>query len=305
MMDPEIEIKNLTVVIPTYKRLDMLKKILDSIPRSIRVVVSDNGSSVPDSFILEYPEFKFFKTDRLLEALENWNHCIDLVDTEWFTIPSDDDLYYHDSFEIISKYMDLNEKSDLIIFGHNVIDEKDNILSTWKPTNIFNIVPPGAYSTFKYGVDARFPGMIFKKKLVVSNDCFDTSYKITAGDSKLIQKCLLNGTVSFIAEVIAAYRVWPNNSTALTMASAAWLNEIDRWQEEILAVAESKYSEKGLTLSVKKIKDEVYARNFAGGISNKKKSAGFFSAMKFIFSNRYPYHANLKTQLRIVLAVLK
>jgi len=304
MMNSDIVIDQLTVVIPTFNRLDMLKKILDTIPRTIRVVVSDNGSSVPEEFKLKYPEFTFFKTDRLLEALENWNNCISLVKTEWFTIPSDDDLYYDDSFDTISQYLLSNKQSDLLVFGHHVINEHDEVLATWKPADNFNIEPPFSYSTFKYGVDARFPGMIFKKDLVVSNGCFDTSFKITAGDSKLIQKCMLNGTVSFISKVIGGYRIWPNSSTTLTLGSESWLAEIDRWQDEILKEAAAKYTSAGKDLNVKSIKDEVYARNLLGGLAQKRKTAGFTPAVNYILANRYPYGATIKTQLRLLKALI-
>ncbi|WP_419801113.1 glycosyltransferase [Mucilaginibacter sp.] len=293
----------LTVVIPTFNRLDMLKKILDTIPRTIRVIISDNGSSVPDEFVSFYHDFTFVKTSRLLEPLENWNNCINLVKTEWFTIPSDDDLYYCNSFELIAKYLKSDHLSDTLIFGHNVINETDKVIDSWKPNTYKKMSPPFSYSIFKYGVDARFPGLIFKKNIVMMNGGFDTSYKITAGDSKLIQQCLLKGTVTFIPEVLAAYRVWHNNSTTLTLGTTEWLNEIDRWQDEILVEAVFFFGIKGIKIDQKNIKDEVYAKNLIGGILSNKRNSGFIRAVKFINSVRFPWRAKLSTKLRILKAL--
>jgi len=303
-MESGITIHNLTVVIPTFNRLDMLKRILDTIPRSIRVIVSDNGSSVPAVFEQEYPEFTFFKTPKVLEALENWNNCIDLVETEWFTIPSDDDLYYSDSFDLIAMYLKKFRDNDVLVFGHNEIDANDQITSVWKPAEEINVSPPYAYLKFKYGVEARFPGLFFKKAIVIKHKCFDTSFKITAGDSKLIQQCMLTGTVSFIPEIVAAYRVWPNNSTTLTLGTAAWLLEIDRWQNDLLSEAEILYKAQHIPLNVKHIKDEVYARNLIGGVLNIKKRKGRLGGLKFAMENRFPRNANVKTLLSLVKGIL-
>jgi hypothetical protein len=303
-MNSGIAIHNLTVVIPTYNRIDMLKRILDTIPRSIRVIVSDNGSSVPAAFEQEYPEFTFFKTPKVLEALENWNNCINLVETEWFTIPSDDDLYYSNSFELIAKYLKKFKNNDVLVFGHNEIDANNQVTSVWIPGEDFNVSPPHSYLKFKYGVDARFPGLFFKKAIVIKHQCFDTSFKITAGDSKLIQQCMLTGTVSFIPEIVAAYRVWPNNSTMLTLGTAAWLSEIDRWQNDLLSEAETVYKAQQIPLDVKNIRDEVYARNLIGGVLNVKKRKGKMGGLKFALENRFPRHANMRTLLSLVKGII-
>jgi glycosyltransferase involved in cell wall biosynthesis len=303
-MDEQMHIPNLTVVIPTFNRLDMLKKILDSIPLYINVIISDNGSSVPYEFMSKYPTFTFYKTNTLLEALENWNNCISLVNTEWFIIPSDDDLYYEESFKIIGHHIKASQNSDLLVFGHKIIDENDEVISTWIPDEARHLKPPFAFSKVKYGVNARFPSIVFKKAIVVANGCFDTSFKITAGDSKLIQQCVLNGAISFIPEVIAAYRVWPNNSTSLTISTQKWLKEIDRWQDEILPIASKKFKEKGEKLNLRNIKDQVYATNFIVGIGIKNKNGGVGSALNFFLQNRFPLHANFKTQLTILKTIL-
>jgi glycosyltransferase involved in cell wall biosynthesis len=296
-------IPNLTVVIPTFKRLELLKKLLHTIPKDIKVIVSDNGSHVPQEFMDQFPTFEFFQTGRQLDSSENWNNCINLVQTEWFMLPSDDDLYYPDSFGIIERELLRNVGSDLIIFGHYVINELDEIKSTWLPGEKTTIQPPHSYEIFKYGVEARFPGLIFKKSIAVENGCIDNSYKLTASDSKLIQLCMLNGVVSFIPEVVGGYRVWAKNSTTLTLGTLAWLNEIDRWQDEILLEVKKKFSANGKQPNYNNIKDEVYARNLIGGILNNRKSHGLRKSVEFFWASRYPINANFRTQLRMIKAL--
>lgn len=303
-MRDNIQIENLTIVIPTFNRIDLLKKILDTIPRSMNVIISDNGSSVSEIFANQYKEFQFVKTERILEALENWNRCISLVKTEWFTIPSDDDLYYENSFILMEKYLKKYHDNDVLVFGHNVIDGDGVKVSEWVPKENYNLDPPFSYNFVKYGVDARFPGLFFKKKIVNLNNNFDISYKTTAGDSKLIQMCLLTGKASFIPEIIAGYRVWSNSSTTLTLGNLKWMDEVYRWQNEILPIAIAKFSEKGIRLNVSNIKDEVYARNLIGGIKSKRKSEGLISVLGLFKENSFPWHANFLTKLQLLKKIL-
>lgn len=299
-----ITIDNFTVVIPTYNRLEMLQRLLDTIPRTINVIISDNGASIPDQVIAKYSEFKFFKTEKILSAPDNWNKCVKLCQTEWFTIPSDDDLYFANAFEIISRQLKIEKDTDLIIFGHKIIDGNDNVTGCWAPTDYTKYPAPYSYSKFKYGVEARFPGMIFKKNIVVDNGSFPTSYTLTAGDSKLVQMCMLTGKVSFVPETFAGYRVWESGTTSQTLSTTKWLTEIDRWQDEILMEAVPRFEQVGIKLSARHIKDEIFAKNLIGGLQNLRQNKGILSSIKFLLGHRYPFKAYFKTKLHIIKTVL-
>lgn len=297
-------LEDITFAIPTYNRNEYLSKLLNSIPegQGAKIAISDNGNFVQEKTYQKHSEnVTIVSCEKVIEMYENWNKVISIVDTKWFFIPSDDDLYYADKLEVVRKVVNTYPQADIIIFGHNVIDENDNVLSTWVPKmkNVYNA--PDGFDLFKYGVSARFPSILFKTDLVREMGGIDSSYVFTAGDSLLIQKCLINGTSVFVDEVIGAYRTWSNNFTGQLMATKEWLDKIDKWQNELSL----ELIEKGIyRVSNKKIKDEVFAQNLIGGmniIGSSKNS--FFKKIKFLLENRYPWKAKFLTHLRIVKSV--
>jgi glycosyltransferase involved in cell wall biosynthesis len=293
---------NLTVTIPTFNRAIYLNKLLNSLPKSLHVVVSDNGAFLSDEFKARFPWTKFITQEIVIDAPSNWNKCMHAVNTEWFVLPSDDDLYFEHSFNIIQHYCDQYPDADLLIFGHKVINENGVEISSWIPEKLQEFKAPGAYNLFKYGVESRFPSMLFKTAKVKECGYLDKSYKLTAGDSKLIQMILLSGTVVFIPEIVGAYRTWPQNSTTLTIGTNHWLREIDRWQNDIGGYIKNNVNDNFLE-EFKSIKDEVYARNFLAGMYSLKNKKGL-KKWDFIIKSRFPFKASMRTKLRILKAVL-
>ncbi|MDR6941174.1 glycosyltransferase family 2 protein [Mucilaginibacter pocheonensis] len=295
---------DLTIAIPTYNRNDYLIKILNTIPHDKKVIVGDNGGAVTEDIISQYPGFSFLRPDKKLDMFENWNFCIDHVKTQWFIIPSDDDLYYPDAFNKIEDALDNYPDADIILFGHRVINEHDTILSTWAPASVNVFEKPKGYDYFKYGVEARLPSIIFKTSVAKSYGLFDESYVYTAADSLLIQKCMLYGKAVVLPHIISGYRVWPDNFTNRYVSSADWLAKIDKWQTEILQHAKIVYEENNLTIQPAYIKDEVYAGNLLAGVANKKAKSGFKDTLAFVKSVRFPWKAKLTTQMKIIKALL-
>jgi len=297
-------LNELTLVIPTYNRNDYLIKILDSIPSDINVVIGDNGGAVTKEIIDRYPNFSFLRPDKKLEMFENWNFCINNVKTKWFIIPSDDDLYYPGAFKKIEAALGTYPEADLILFGHNVINEHDEILSTWQPPGVNILMQPTGYDYFKYDVKARLPSIIFKTEKARSYGLFDESYVYTAADSLLIQKFMLYGKTVILPEVISGYRVWKDNITSRYTATRDWLTKIDKWQDEILKHVKIVYENNNLKINASSIKDEVYASNLIQGIVNKRRKSSRKELYSFVKSVRFPWKAKFVTQLRIIKALL-
>lgn len=292
---------NLGIAIPTYNRTDYLKKLLLSIPVHIKVSVSDNGSFVNDEFVAQFPNATFYHTDRILDVFENWNNAANKVEDEWVLIPSDDDLFFEDSFDIIERYINKYSDSDILIFGHQIIDEHDHRSSGWMIAEEAVFERPHGFKEFKYGVSARMPSIIFKRDMLKYLDYFDAFYKLTAGDSDLIQRALLCGKAAFVPEIISGYRIWPGGLTSKKIATKQWLSEIDYWQKKIFTLAKVEFSKIGDKAELSGLPDEVYARNLLEGIYNLKRSKeGFLNIMNFIKENRYPWKAKFTTHLHIV-----
>lgn len=292
---------NLQVAIPTYNRSELLGKLLSSIPKNVKVSVSDNGSFTDKELKIKYTNATFISNPIVLDVFANWNVAAKNATSEWVIIPSDDDLFYDNTFKIIQVYIEKYPDVDMLVFGHDLIDECDVKSEGWCLKNEILYDCPFGFDVFKYGVDARMPAVVFKKSMLQKMGYFDENYKLTSGDSDLIQRVLLSGKVAFIPEKVAAYRVWNGALTHQKIATKLWLSEIDFWQNKIKSLGIKSYMEKGLkSINFDAVKDEVYARNLLAGISKIRKKDGFFDSVKFIIENRYPYRANFKTQLVII-----
>lgn len=295
-------LSKLTIAIPTYNRNDYLVRLLHTIPSNYsgKVLISDNGSSVTEEIKEEFNKFSFICSEQKLEMFQNWNVAVDNVRTEWFVLPSDDDLFCLNSFDKIDEILSDNPLIDIFVFGHNVIDEKDTILSTWSPDKILNLNAVDSFKVFFKGVDARCPSIIIRTELARKMGKFDESFEYTAADSLLIQKCLLYGKSLFVPAVISSYRVWPNNFTSQLISTKGWLNKISMWTERIGLILKKDFSNEFSEKKIKNFKDEIFARNLLAGIHNKKEKEGTYEAIKFAIQNRFPFHADFRTQVVLI-----
>jgi glycosyltransferase involved in cell wall biosynthesis len=295
-------LKKLTIAIPTYNRSDYLLKLLNTIPHSYAgdVVISDNENLTRIEIKNKFPEFRFYSSDKKLKMFENWNLALKKVSTEFFIIPSDDDLFCKDSFEIINDTLKSYSDYDVFIFGHNTINEKDIISNNWKPLKLITYEKGDGFKVFSKGVNARCPSIIFRTSLAQKMGFFNEKLEFTASDSLLIQKCLLYGKSVFIPEIISSYRVWPNNATSQLISKKIWIDKIELWTNYLSEILEKDFSERFTNKEIKKIKDEICLRNLTAGVSNILKEGTFLEALEYLKSNRYPYKANFKTQIILI-----
>lgn len=297
--------RNIQVAIPTYNRSDLLEKLLSTIPHDVKVSVSDNGSYTDEKLKTKYTNATFISSPNVLGVFSNWNVAAKNATSEWVLIPSDDDLFYHNTFNVIDLYIKKYPNVDMLVFGHDTIDEYEVKKEGWSVKKEVLLECPMGFNLFKYGVDARMPAVVFKRSMLQEMEYFDENFKLTSGDSDLIQRVLLKGNVAVIPEKIAAYRVWNGALTHQKIATKLWLTEIDLWQSKIKVLGENAFKEKGLnTLNFKSIKDEVYAQNLLAGLKKIRNSDGFLACLRFIIENRYPFMAQFKTQIIILKTIL-
>lgn len=291
------------VAIPTYDREKHLGVLLESIPSDMPIYVSDNGSFLTPAFKDRFPTVDFRSiSGNPVPPLANWNVAAKMVKEDWVIIPSDDDLYYKDSFNIIRDYLELYNFADLVIFGHNAIDENYKKIGEWSPKNKSVCEAPMGFEFFKYGVEARMPSIIFKRKLLERLDFFDENFKITAGDSDLVQRALIQGLSVFIPKIVSGYRIWVGGSTHKTISSIEWMREIDRWGEKLSCNLRGL---SGYSCQAATIKAELYAQNLISGIASAKKTDGYFFAWSHMLRCKYPLNAKLGTQVKLIFNLLK
>jgi glycosyltransferase involved in cell wall biosynthesis len=292
------------VAIPTYNRDLYLDKLMSSIPSDIKISVSDNGSFVSSELKKKYANASFVSHSSVIAIFDNWNCAAKNAFSLWLSIPSDDDVFFSNAFDKISQYILKYPDADILIFGHNIIDENDSLSPGWCPIEETVFDAPLGYEVFKYGVEARMPCIIFKTATLRELGYFDNNFELTASDSDLVQRALLSGKSVFIPEILGAYRIWKGNLTSQRVATKQWLEEIDYWQQKISKIYNEKYKKTKMKIPSSQIMDEVYANNLLAGIANKKLTSGFREAFVFAKSVRFPWRAKLITQLRIIKTLL-
>ncbi len=300
-------IKDLTLVIPTYNRNNYLVKLLNTIPPDFpgQVIINDNGNYVLDSIKLKYPKYIFYTIEPQLKMFENWNNAISKVQTKYFMIPSDDDLFLENTFSTIQHVFFEFENYDILIFGHFLINEKDERIGSWQPSSTQVLKNIDAFKIFSKGVNARFPSIIFKKEKVVEMGLFDKNYEFTASDSFLIQKCLLFGKSVFVAEIISSYRIWQNNFTNKLISTQAWMDNIKKWTNDLSFTLHDIFSKDFTKKEIMNISDEILATNMLSSLLKIKNEKGLRGVLNYFKFNGYPKHASLRTQFQIFITLIK
>ncbi len=291
------------IAIPTYKRQTQLTNLLASIPKELKIYVSDNGATLTNTFIKQHPWVTFnVLIGNPVTMYTNWNIVVRMTKEEWVVIPSDDDIYYDDSFKIIKSQTDKYSGTDIIVFGHNIVDKDYNIIDRWVPSSLMLYDPPYGFGEFKYGVQARLPSIVIRRSLLIDLGLFDENFQITAADSYLVQQALLKGKSVFVPEVVSGYRVWPNSATSATIGTIEWMEDIDKWCKSLHMhlLSTNEYSHEAL-----KIYSEIYARNLCAGIKNVRKNKGITGGWAHLLRCKYPYQALPKTQLRLWFNLIK
>lgn len=282
------------VCIPTYNRFKFVKQLAESIPSNITVHVSDNGEYLSRNLFGENIDIRC--PEGVLDIFDNWTFAANLSESDFFFLPSDDDLYKPNMFGVVSHVLNKDiEQCGMIIFGHDLINEHGNIVGSWLP-NRSGIVPAvESFDMFKYGVDARMPSVLFNKSKFIEVGGIDTDFKLTASDSFLIQKMALKYPVCFVREIISGYRVWPGSLTGKRITTDLWHDEIEMWMNKLVFfIKENKIGE---VKKISNITDEIKAANFLSAL---RALVTPRDKRRFIFNHRFPVYANRMTQLRII-----
>jgi len=289
----------LGIAIPSYKRPEMLARLLDSIDTHFPVSVSDNGAHLDAAFTARYPHVRFIQETPVIPVTQNWNRAARSVASEWIVMPGDDDLYYPGSFELIERAIRSNPSADILFFGHHIIDEHDRIAETWTPA-AEALAAPAGFDRVRLGVPARPPGIVFRRAVFDRLGGFCESFQVTASDNDFYQRAALVGGAVFVPNVASGYRVWSSGSTSQTIASKAWLDEIDMWCRRVqeFAALNSTYAYPD------SLRDEIYLANLRSGIRALKARGGHLAAWRHVGAARYPYRARVFSQFKLLVQLI-
>lgn len=289
------------VAIPTYNRPLYLSQLIKSVPAEIPVFISDNGGLTPTDSLPSGRSVVIDKLDYVAPIFANWNNAVRLaaVTDGYVVIPSDDDLFLPGAFDVINRHIADYPNVDIFIFGVDIIDGNGSVIGNYSSKTLKQYGVGEGFCEFKFGVNARMPGVVFKQSFLDSIGYFDETLTLTAADSELVQRALLLGTAVFSPEKISAYRVWEGSLTSERQCSAQWVEEVDYWTAKIVALAEEVGFQKPINWP--EYRDEILAQNILAGMRLAIQQGNNRKAMELFRGARAQRHALLKTRIFIAL----
>ena len=123
-----------SICIPAYKRIEPLKRLLDSIElqsfRNFEVVITDDSPSdyvkeLCNQYKNKFP-LRYFKNPEALGTPENWNEGIRKSNGEWLKVMHDDDWFAsEDSLQEFADAIANNPGADFFFSAYTSINEKN------------------------------------------------------------------------------------------------------------------------------------------------------------------------------------
>ena len=116
----------ISVVIPTYRRADLLRQTLDSVLsqpgiEDAEIVVSDNNPEEDDTLRMMCKEYRrdnllYYKHSCNLEGAGNWNRMVMLAHGKWCVMLHDDDMMLPGRLPLFLKVAEVIPQASLISF---------------------------------------------------------------------------------------------------------------------------------------------------------------------------------------------
>lgn len=289
----------IAVAIPTYKRKDMLTRLIGSIPPQWRIFVSDNDSSL---LPLDPPfgeQVTVSHSPELVGMFANWNRALSLVDADCthVFITSDDDLFLPEAHLTVTHALDRHVDADILVFGCDLFDENDRRWGGYVPATLESFTVGEGFLKFAAGVDARMPGVLLRHDFLKQIGAFDDRLQLTAADSDLVQRALLLGRSVFIPEVIGLYRVWSGSLTHTCQATDLWMEEVALWTAKIAALLQAGHQPASTKVDVNRYRDEILARNLLAALDNLLNKGDAGQARDFLRRHPVPANATMRTWL--------
>ncbi len=202
-MENQLTPGKVTVLIPTYKRAEKLKRAVESVLnqsyQDLKIVISDNASGdetekIVNGLIKNDNRIEYFKQPVNIEMNPNFNFLVSKVSTPFFCFLTDDDYYLpnflEDSFSIFKKYPqimfsvmsapEINEAGDLL----------NDQLNKWHREGYFEKADP---DLMKMVIDGNHPIMtacLFRSD-IIKYFIFDPEVGVSS-DAPLLYELLAN-----------------------------------------------------------------------------------------------------------------
>lgn len=217
----------LTIAIPTYNRVNLLKRCLESIagPHSgneVELIVSDNSTqSDTEQFILQYARqwgrsLRYFRNPDGTTATQNFNFCYERARGRYTLILHDDDYLLPGA---IDKILDVihnadDQRDQVLLFGVRVEELSGRVVRRQQARSDTFLPPPEAlYRLLGDSSFVRAPGLIVRTDAYVAVGGFHASAE-TADDFDIEVRLFARCGVRLLKAMTAAYTVHAGGETS-------------------------------------------------------------------------------------------
>ncbi|QLY79122.1 glycosyltransferase family 2 protein [Clostridium intestinale] len=234
-------------VVPTYNRINYLKKTINSIlmqsNKNFELIVAENNCNDETlEWLKDQYNIKVVHHDKKVDMFTNWNSGIREAIGKYVIVLSDDDIASDNMVSEISKLDKKYNNIGMIMFNHTILNEKDSEQGKYISKYEGFYDKGEAFKLFSLGVNNRVCGIAFNREQIENLGCFDEKFDWTAADSKLIQQMAIISSVYFVEEKInlPSYRIWSNSLTNEKFLSNEWHKQIKIWVDDIYEFSKEK-----------------------------------------------------------------
>lgn len=179
----------ISICIATFNRREFLKETINSVTRqtykNIEIIISDDCSTIVlDDIVNSFKDERifFFKQEKNIGFIKNWNFCINKSTGEYIKILGDDDILNNDCIENEIKLI-LTNKVNFICSNYETIDKEGNFIINKKfNNNSFRLLNKSGFIDENQLLKKYFLGKIriglpssitFKKEIINEIGLFD------------------------------------------------------------------------------------------------------------------------------------
>jgi glycosyltransferase involved in cell wall biosynthesis len=134
--------KKITAIIPTFNRIEFLKKSLESVRvqtfKEIEILILDNCSQDgTEEYINKLKKLDdrilYFKNDKNIGSSANIRLGIEMVRTEFYSVLCDDNYLENDFYENAIKNFQKYPESGFVVFNTDIVDVQNKIIKKSMP----------------------------------------------------------------------------------------------------------------------------------------------------------------------------
>lgn len=226
----------ITIAIPTYDRPSFLRQSVASATgqtyKNIEIIVSDNCS--PGGIPLDVENIcddrlRLIRQPRNIGQSGNWDFCVEAATGDFFLMLSDDDILKPNALELlIAPYLTDGSKEYGISYGRSqIIDEVGNLL---RLSRSGRRIEPAIDLIVKFwnGKRENYPCSIMVRTddLLEAGKYNGERYGVAMDAAAWMNILTHRKMAHFVPEVVAEYRIHPNNLTSTT-AFKDWMHGLE------------------------------------------------------------------------------